>query len=109
MPSALFGELLKAGVRAILISVAIEVALLILAFGIGIGVWVAKGFFSGILAGTATLAIGQVLVIMIIDMTLLLDERPQKSTLEQSDAEVLAALRKELETPAEQAVSGNRR
>lgn len=106
MPSAVIGEVLKAGVRAILIAFAIEVGLLILAFGVGIGVWVAKGFLSGFLVGFMTFAVGQVVVLMIIDMTLLLDGRPDESKRDESDEKVLAELRKELEQSADQVGAG---
>lgn len=102
MPSALIGEILKEGVRAVLISAAIELALLIIAFGIGMGVWFAKGFLSGLIAGFLAFAIGQVVVIIIIDMTHLFDDRPQESTRAQSDDEVIEELRKELEASNDQ-------
>ena len=108
MPSALIGELINAGIRAILISVAIEITLLVLAFGIGVGVWIAHAFLSGIAAGILTFVVGQAFAVSIIDMTVLLDEHPQESTRKRSDNEVLAELRKELETTADQAVASNR-
>lgn len=106
MPSAVIGEVLKAGIRAILIAFAIEVGLLILAFGVGIGVWVAKGFLSGFLVGFMTYAVGQIVVLMIIDMTLLLDGRPDESNVDESDEKVLSELRKELEQSVDQVGEG---
>jgi hypothetical protein len=109
MPSAVISELLKAGVHALLIFAAIELALLILAFGIGIGVWFAKGLLSGIVAGIATFVIAQALVFLIIDMTPLFGEPPQESSPEPSNEEVLAELRKELTSSAENVMQGDRR
>ncbi|MBK1884739.1 hypothetical protein JIN85_20170 [Luteolibacter pohnpeiensis] len=106
-PSALIGAILEAGVRAILISVCIEIALLVLAFGIGIGVWITKGFLYGIAVGIMALAVGQAFAVLIIDMTLLVDDHPQGSAQAQSDSEVLAELRRELETTAEQAAASD--
>ena len=106
MPSAVIGEVMKAGIRAMLIAFAIEVGLLILALGVGVGFWVAKGFLSGCLVGFMTFVVGQVVVLMIIDMTLLLDGRADESNGDESDEKVLVGLRKELEQSADQVGDG---
>jgi hypothetical protein len=98
IPSNPISQLLNAGVRAILISAAIELVLVFLAFGVGIGVGLAKGFIPGIVAGIVTFAVGQGLVILVIGMTLPIDKSPEESPREPSDHEALAELRKELET-----------
>ena len=108
-PSALIRAILEAGVRAILISVCIQVALVVLACGIGIGVWIASGFLSGIVAGCLIFVVGQAFAPLIIDMTLLVDDHPCKSRRLDSDSKVLADLKKELQTEAEQVEAPNRR
>ncbi|MCP5531815.1 MAG: hypothetical protein H7A48_01460 [Akkermansiaceae bacterium] len=101
-PFALIEAVLEGGVRAILISACIELALLVVAFGIGIGVWITKGFLAGIVAGIMAFVVGQALAILIIDMIILVEDQPQASAQTPTDREVLADLRRELGTTAEQ-------
>ena len=101
-PFALIEAVLEGGVRAILISACIEMALLVVAFGIGIGVWITKGFLAGIAAGIMAFVVGQALAILIIDMIILVEDQPQASAQTPTDREVLADLRRELGTTAEQ-------
>ena len=108
-PFALIEAILDAGVRAILISVCIEVALVVLACAIGIGVWIANGFLHGTVAAVMTFVVGQAFAVLVIEMTLLIDDHPSKSSRLESDGEVLADLKRELETESEQVEAPNRR
>ena len=107
-PFALIEAVLEGGVRAILISACIELALLVVAFGIGIGVWITKGFLAGIVAGIMAFVVGQALAILIIDMIILVEDQPQASAQTPTDREVLADLRRELGTTAEQPGASDR-
>ncbi len=70
-----FGSILAAGLKAILIATLIEIALIGIAFVIGILLWVANDFLSGLIAAIITFAVGQAAIIVVIDMLFLLPEK----------------------------------
>lgn len=100
-PGDLIGDILRAGVRIILLVAAIQFVLVVVSIGVGEFVGFNHGFLSGLVAGIATFLVGQSLAVLILDMTLELPERSKGAGRDSSDEGVLESLRDELESTAE--------
>ena len=93
----LLGEILTAGLWAVLLAVALEAVVFGIAVGAGLAAGLSAGMGAGLTAGLLTFAIGQAAAAWVMESQFLRGNRPNPEL--ESDQEALDALRRELESP----------
>jgi ABC-type uncharacterized transport system permease subunit len=100
-PSALLLDIIKEGTRIILLAALLHLLLILSVIGAGLLAWLAYDLSTGIITGFAVYFFGQFLSLFILECIVAPSDESSLEPHHPTDAEVLAALKAELQSTPE--------